>query len=142
MNEPSAIHPQPRDTHGSGMEADLREVEENQHSTGLTGNESPQAWKAGKKCMRVEVSLYLSDQGCNLGICTGILVAMTATVAFCSSIYSAAIEAIAIHYDCSRLVSTLGLSTFLLGFAVGPLLFAPLSEIWSVPLEMMPRTHD
>lgn len=63
---------------------------------------------------------------------------MTATVAFCSSIYSAAIEAIAIHYDCSRLVSTLGLSTFLLGFAVGPLLFAPLSEIWSVPLEMMP----
>lgn len=59
---------------------------------------------------------------------------MTATVAFCSSIYTAAIEAIAVHYHCSRLVSTLGLSTFLLGFAVGPLLFAPLSEIWSVTI--------
>ena len=57
---------------------------------------------------------------------------MTATVAFCSSIYTAAIEAIAVHYQCSRLVSTLGVSTFLLGFAAGPLLFAPLSEIWSV----------
>ncbi|KAL8788391.1 MAG: hypothetical protein Q9195_007309 [Heterodermia aff. obscurata] len=53
-------------------------------------------------------------------------------MAFCSSIYTAAIEAIADHYGCSRLISTLGVSTFLLGFATGPLLFAPLSEIWSV----------
>ena len=68
----------------------------------------------------------------NLGLCTGIVVTMTATVAFCSSIYTAAIDVIADHYKCSRIVSTLGVTTFLLGFATGPLLFAPLSEIWSV----------
>ena len=57
---------------------------------------------------------------------------MTVAIAFCSSIYTAAIEDIANHYGCSRLVSTLGITTFLLGFGSGPLLFAPLSEVWSV----------
>ena len=57
---------------------------------------------------------------------------MTTTIASCSSIYTAAIEVIAYHYGCSRLISTLGVSTFLLGFATGSLLFAPLSEIWFV----------
>lgn len=56
MNGAISIHPQPRDTHDSGMEANLREVEENQHSTALTDKESPQAWKAGKKCMALEKS--------------------------------------------------------------------------------------
>ena len=66
---------------------------------------------------------------------------MTATIAFCSSIYTAAIESIADHYGCSRIVSTLGVTTFLLGFAIGPLLFAPLSEVWYVRLDLTPSAQ-
>lgn len=66
------------------------------------------------------------------GICTGILVLMTATIAFCSSIYTAAIPSISHAYGCSSTVATLGITTFPLGFASGPLLFAPLSEVWYV----------
>ncbi|GJN82735.1 hypothetical protein PLIIFM63780_006280 [Purpureocillium lilacinum] len=55
---------------------------------------------------------------------------MTAIVAFCSSIHTAAITAVANDLDCSITVSTLGVSTFLIGFASGPLLFAPLSEMY------------
>lgn len=55
---------------------------------------------------------------------------MTAIVAFCSSIHTAAITAVANDLDCSTTVSTLGVSTFLIGFASGPLLFAPLSEMY------------
>jgi multidrug resistance protein len=58
---------------------------------------------------------------------------MTATIAFCSSIYTAAIPSISHAYGCSSTVATLGITTFLLGFASGPLLFAPLSEVWYVP---------
>lgn len=55
---------------------------------------------------------------------------MTATIAFCSSIHTAAISSIADDLNCSQTVSTLGVSTFLLGFGSGPLIFAPLSEIY------------
>lgn len=57
---------------------------------------------------------------------------MTATIAFCSSIYIPAIQDLTIYFDCSRIVATLGVTTFLLGFGTGPLLFAPMSEIWYV----------
>ncbi|KAK8021495.1 MFS multidrug transporter [Apiospora arundinis] len=62
--------------------------------------------------------------------CTIIVVFMTATIAFCSSIHTAAISSIAEDLNCSRTVATLGVSTFLLGFASGPLIFAPLSEVY------------
>lgn len=55
---------------------------------------------------------------------------MTATVAFCSSIYTAAIDNIKDDFHCSDTVGTLGVTTFLLGFGSGSLLFAPLSELW------------
>lgn len=55
---------------------------------------------------------------------------MTATITFCSSIHDAAIGGVATTFACSKTVATLGLTTFLLGFATGPLLFAPLSEVW------------
>ncbi|RMZ81328.1 hypothetical protein DV738_g2303, partial [Chaetothyriales sp. CBS 135597] len=64
------------------------------------------------------------------GVYTGILVMNTATFAFCSSIYTAAIPSIAHTYGCSLTVATLGVTTFLLGFSSGPLVFAPLSEVW------------
>ncbi|UNI18424.1 hypothetical protein JDV02_004694 [Purpureocillium takamizusanense] len=62
--------------------------------------------------------------------CTIIVTLMTAIVAFCSSIHTAAITAIANDLNCSITVSTLGVSTFLLGFASGPLIYAPLSEVY------------
>ncbi|RMD39823.1 hypothetical protein DV735_g5305, partial [Chaetothyriales sp. CBS 134920] len=64
-----------------------------------------------------------------LWIYTAILVMNTATYAFCSSIYTAAIPSITHTYGCSTTVATLGVTTFLLGFASGPLVFAPLSEV-------------
>ncbi|KAK5625003.1 hypothetical protein RRF57_000719 [Xylaria bambusicola] len=55
---------------------------------------------------------------------------MTAAIAFCSSIHTAAISSVQETFACSRIVSTLGVTTFLLGFGSGPLLFAPLSEVY------------
>ena len=113
------------------------DVESNEHtSQGIkfAEYENPQRWKAGKKCKFFVTLFWGKVETVNLGMCTTIVVSMTATVAFCSSIYTAAIEVIADHYGCSRLVSTLGVTTFLLGIATGPLLFAPLSEVWSAVL--------
>ncbi|KAF5615591.1 major facilitator superfamily transporter [Fusarium tjaetaba] len=62
--------------------------------------------------------------------CTIVVVFMTATIAFCSSIYTAAIPAISQDLNCSDIVTTLGVTTFLLGFGTGPLIFAPLSETY------------
>lgn len=61
---------------------------------------------------------------------TIVVVLMTATITFCSSIHTAAISGVARSFECSHTVATLGVTTFLLGFATGPLLFAPLSEVW------------
>lgn len=63
------------------------------------------------------------------GICTIIVVLMTALIAFCSSLYTAAVPAIATHFEISDIFATLGVTTFLFGFASGPLLFAPMSEV-------------
>jgi hypothetical protein len=61
---------------------------------------------------------------------TIVIVLMTATITFCSSIHTTAIQGVAAEFNCSRTVATLGVTSFLIGFATGPLLFAPLSEIW------------
>lgn len=75
--------------------------------------EDPLSWAAGKKWL-----------------CTIVLVAMPATIGFCSSIHTAAVPDVAQDLECSRTVATLGVSTFLLGFGTGPLIFGPLSEVW------------
>ncbi|KAL1633413.1 hypothetical protein SLS58_011104 [Diplodia intermedia] len=62
--------------------------------------------------------------------CTIVIVAMTTTISFCSSIHTAVLADVAKSFSCSRTVATLGVSTFLLGFAAGPLIFGPLSEVW------------
>lgn len=54
---------------------------------------------------------------------------MTGVIAFCSSIYTAGTSLITATFGCSQTVATLGVTTFLLGFASGPLIFAPLSEV-------------
>jgi MFS family permease len=50
-------------------------------------------------------------------------------MAFASSIHTAAVSSIAEDLNCSGTVAILGVSTYLIGFGTGPLIFAPLSEI-------------
>jgi multidrug resistance protein len=54
----------------------------------------------------------------------------TLAVAFVSSAYSAAIPQVIAEFHCSTEVATLGTSVFVLGYATGPLLWAPMSELY------------
>lgn len=56
------------------------------------------------------------------------LVTMTATWA--SSAYSSGTQQIAQHFHVGEEVATLGTTLFLFGFGIGPLLWAPLSEVY------------
>ncbi|EKG16474.1 Major facilitator superfamily [Macrophomina phaseolina MS6] len=51
-------------------------------------------------------------------------------VTFASSAYSGAITEIKAQFGVSTVVVTLGISLFVLGFALGPLIWAPLSEVY------------
>ncbi|MCJ1255707.1 hypothetical protein MMC24_003524 [Lignoscripta atroalba] len=53
----------------------------------------------------------------------------TLVSAFTSSIFSAATSAVAAYFHVSTEVGILGLSLYVLGFATGPILWAPLSEL-------------
>jgi len=53
----------------------------------------------------------------------------TLVSAFTSSIFSTATRTIAVQYHVSTEVGLLGLSFYVLGFALGPLFWAPLSEL-------------
>lgn len=63
------------------------------------------------------------------------LVTMTATWA--SSAYSAGTRQIAEHFNVGNQVSVLGTTLYLLGFGVGPLLWAPLSEVFGRRLAVL-----
>jgi MFS family permease len=54
----------------------------------------------------------------------------TLVVTLASSVYTGGIEGIKAHFDVSGVVATLGLSLFVLGFALGPLIWGPLSELY------------
>lgn len=54
----------------------------------------------------------------------------TLAVAFVSTAYSGSIVQVIEEFHCSQEVATLGISLFVLGFAVGPLLWAPMSELY------------
>jgi len=54
----------------------------------------------------------------------------TFAVTFASSVYVSGIEGVMQRFDVSGEVATLGLSLFVLGFALGPLIWAPLSEVY------------
>ncbi|KAJ5579931.1 uncharacterized protein N7459_005916 [Penicillium hispanicum] len=54
----------------------------------------------------------------------------TFVVTFSSSVYASGIGGIEQRFNVSAEVATLGLSLYVLGFAVGPLIWAPLSEIY------------
>ncbi|KAM0350515.1 hypothetical protein ACHAPU_002995 [Fusarium lateritium] len=54
----------------------------------------------------------------------------TLAVALVSSAYTGGIREIIMEFQISQEVATLGVSLFVLGFAIGPLLWAPLSEMF------------
>lgn len=54
----------------------------------------------------------------------------TLAVSLCSSAYSGGVPEIMMQFRISQDVVTLGISLFVLGFAIGPLIWAPLSELW------------
>lgn len=62
---------------------------------------------------------------------------LTFTVTFSSSIFSVAIVDVAKEYDVSRVVSTLGVSLFLAGFILGPVVFGPMSEAYGRKLPLL-----
>lgn len=61
---------------------------------------------------------------------------VTLTAAFGSSIFSAAIGSVAAEFGLSREVGILGVSLYVLGFATGPIVWAPASELYGrkIPL--------
>lgn len=54
----------------------------------------------------------------------------TLAVAFVSSAYSGGAREVIAEFGCSQEIFTLGISLFVLGFAIGPLIWAPLSELF------------
>ncbi|KAJ6024444.1 MFS multidrug transporter [Penicillium herquei] len=63
-------------------------------------------------------------------IITAIMLSWTTfNATFTSSIYSTAASAISAEFHISTEVATLGLSLYVLGFATGPIIWAPLSEL-------------
>lgn len=54
----------------------------------------------------------------------------TLAIAFVSSAYSGGIQQIREEFKCSNIVAILGISLFVLGFTIGPLFWAPMSEIY------------
>ncbi|RFU26249.1 hypothetical protein B7463_g10086, partial [Scytalidium lignicola] len=51
-------------------------------------------------------------------------------ITFASSIFSTGLVSVADQFDVSREVSTLGISLFILGFGMGPLVWGPFSELY------------
>jgi len=61
---------------------------------------------------------------------TALVAFATLAVAFVSSAFSGGADAVLKEFGCSQEIFTLGLSLFVLGFAIGPLIWAPLSELF------------
>jgi len=54
----------------------------------------------------------------------------TLAVSFVSSAFSGGVKQVIDEFHCSQEVATLGISLFVLGFALGPLIWAPCSELY------------
>ncbi|PRP84230.1 hypothetical protein PROFUN_08430 [Planoprotostelium fungivorum] len=63
---------------------------------------------------------------------------ITFVVSFNSSIFSSDIVALSEYFDISQEVIILGITVYVLGFAFGPVLFGPLSELYGRNLGMLP----
>ena len=74
--------------------------------------ENPQNWSISKKV-----------------VVTTVLWLYTFTVYCASAIYTPSLEGVQIEYQVGHTVASLGLSLYVLGYGIGPLVFSPLSEI-------------
>src|SRR5579871_1517076 len=63
-------------------------------------------------------------------IATLLLSLTTFVVTFASSVFSSALRVVAVEFNVSDEVATLGTSLFVLGFALGPLVWGPMSELF------------
>nr|POE54939.1 putative transporter [Quercus suber] len=70
-------------------------------------------------------------------IISSVLGFVTLTAAFGSSIFSVATGSIAVEYGVSSEVGILGVSLYVLGFATGPIVWAPLSELYGRKLPLL-----
>ncbi|KUI56407.1 hypothetical protein VP1G_03701 [Cytospora mali] len=61
---------------------------------------------------------------------TMLVAVATLAVAFVSSAYSGGMIEIIMEFQVVTIIATLGISLFVLGFAIGPLIWAPLSELY------------
>jgi hypothetical protein len=61
---------------------------------------------------------------------TMLVAVATLAVAFCSSGLSGGIEGVITGFGVSQEIATLAISLFVLGFAIGPLIWAPMSELY------------
>jgi multidrug resistance protein len=75
-------------------------------------------------------SCYFWDSNDSNNLLLRFYVQATLAVALVSSAYSGGIDQILLAFDIGTEVATLGISLFVLGFAIGPLLWAPMSELY------------
>jgi MFS family permease len=61
---------------------------------------------------------------------TQLVAVATLAVAFVSSAYTGGLDKVIVEFGVSQEVVTLGVSLFVLGFALGPLIWAPMSELF------------
>lgn len=92
--------------------------------TGQHGESESNAWHG---------SLYswdgIADGLCDRTVIAAILSFSTFTASFSSAIFSSAVGSISSQFGISSEVSTLGVTLYVLGFASGPTLWAPTSEL-------------
>ncbi|RAH77942.1 multdrug transfer [Aspergillus japonicus CBS 114.51] len=74
--------------------------------------DNPQNWSSFKK-----------------SIVTAVLWLYTFTVYCASAIYTPSVDGVMEEYNLDHTLSTLGLSLYILGYGIGPLIFSPISEI-------------
>jgi multidrug resistance protein len=75
-------------------------------------------------------SCYFWDSNGPKNLLLRFYIQATLAVALVSSAYSGGIDQILLAFDIGTEVATLGISLFVLGFAIGPLLWAPMSELY------------
>ncbi|PPQ86530.1 hypothetical protein CVT25_007181 [Psilocybe cyanescens] len=80
-----------------------------------TDQDNPQNWSLNKRIFVL-----------------GLVSLLTFSVYIGSAIYTPSIPGIIEHFNVSKTTATLGLSLYVIGYGVGPLIFSPLSEVPSI----------
>jgi hypothetical protein len=108
----------------------LRDVEEEW----LHDSEHPRNWSSGKKWMMVSIvsSVHISATTYLMQEFYAVQISLyTFITPLASSMMASALPDIGVHFNItSQTILAMTLSIFLLSFAIGPLFFAPLSEMY------------